>query len=122
VGVHDRDARRDGRARAKPSRLLLDGDVDGEPVEVGAARLRELEHLTGDLPPNERAAVVLRYGYDLPYDEIGAALGSSEERPRAAASSGVRRLRRNFESITPELDARFRAPRSPRASSTSATT
>ena len=54
----------------------------------------ELEHLTGDLPPKERAAVVLRYGYDLPYDQIGAALGSSEEAARAAASSGVRRLRR----------------------------
>jgi DNA-directed RNA polymerase specialized sigma24 family protein len=47
------------------------------------------------LPPTERAAVVLRYGYDLPYAEIGAALGSSEEAARAAASSGVRRLRRN---------------------------
>ena len=49
------------------------------------------------LPPTERAAVVLRYGYDLPYVEIGAALGSSEEAARAAASSGVRRLRRNLE-------------------------
>ena len=52
---------------------------------------------TGELPPTERAAVVLRYGYDLPYAEIGAALGSSEEAARAAASSGVRRLRRNLE-------------------------
>ena len=58
---------------------------------------RELEHLTGELPPTERAAVVLRYGYDLPYAEIGAALGSSEEAARAAASSGVRRLRRNHD-------------------------
>jgi RNA polymerase sigma factor (sigma-70 family) len=58
---------------------------------------QELEHLTGELPPKERAAVVLRYGYDLPYDEIGAALGSSEEAARAAASSGVRRLRRTIE-------------------------
>ena len=57
----------------------------------------ELEHLTGTLPPTERAAVVLRYGYDLPYAEIGDALGSSEEAARAAASSGVRRLRRNLE-------------------------
>ena len=58
---------------------------------------RELEHLTGELPPTERAAVVLRYGYDLPYAQIGAALGSSEEAARAAASSGVRRLRRTVE-------------------------
>ena len=58
---------------------------------------RELEHLTGGLPPTERAAVVLRYGYDLPYAQIADALGSSEEAARAAASSGVRRLRRTHE-------------------------
>jgi RNA polymerase sigma factor (sigma-70 family) len=74
---------------------VLDADVDGEPVEVGRPVYAELEHLTEGLPPKERAAVVLRYGYDLPYDQIGAALGSSEEAARAAASSGVRRLRRS---------------------------
>ena len=66
-------------------------------AELERDAFRELEHLTGDLPPTERAAVVLRYGYDLPYADIGAALGSSEEAARAAASSGVRRLRRNLE-------------------------
>jgi RNA polymerase sigma factor (sigma-70 family) len=75
---------------------VLEDDVDGEPVEVGRPVYAELEHLTGGLPPKERAAVVLRYGYDLPYDQIGAALGSSEEAARAAASSGVRRLRRGL--------------------------
>jgi RNA polymerase sigma factor (sigma-70 family) len=54
----------------------------------------ELLDLTRDLPPKERAAVILRYGYDLPYDQIGSALGSSTEAARQAASSGVRRLRR----------------------------
>jgi RNA polymerase sigma factor (sigma-70 family) len=54
----------------------------------------ELEHLAADLPPTERAAVVLRYGYDLDYADIGAALGSTAEAARQAASSGVRRLRR----------------------------
>jgi RNA polymerase sigma factor (sigma-70 family) len=68
--------------------------VDAPTVELRRPAFAELEHLTGDLPPTERAAVVLRYGYDLPYAEIGAALGSSEEAARAAASSGVRRLRR----------------------------
>jgi RNA polymerase sigma factor (sigma-70 family) len=68
----------------------------GAPEEDGPA-YRELEHLTGDLPPTERAAVVLRYGYDLPYAQIGAALGSSEDAARAAASSGVRRLRRSLD-------------------------
>jgi len=34
---------------------------------------------------------------NMPLPEIGAALGSSEEAARAAASSGVRRLRRDHE-------------------------
>jgi RNA polymerase sigma factor (sigma-70 family) len=72
--------------------------VDLEPVvELRRDAFRELEHLTGDLPPTERAAGVLRYGYDLPYAQIADALGSSEEAARAAASSGVRRLRRTHE-------------------------
>jgi RNA polymerase sigma factor (sigma-70 family) len=88
--------------RSTPSNNLLLGEIaDGEHGgsggggdEVRRPAYRELEHLTAELPPTERAAVVLRYGYDLPYTEIGAALGSSEEAARAAASSGVRRLRR----------------------------
>jgi len=76
--------------RAKPQLTLSD-----EPVaEMRRDAFRELEHLTEELPPTERAAVVLRYGYDLAYAQIADALGSSEEAARAAASSGVRRLRR----------------------------
>ena len=80
--------------RARSPEELPD-DVPGEELQRPA--YRELEHLTAELPPTERAAVVLRYGYDLPYAEIGAALGSSEEAARAAASSGVRRLRRQHD-------------------------
>jgi RNA polymerase sigma factor (sigma-70 family) len=54
----------------------------------------ELRRLTAELPQKERAAVFLRYGYDLSYEDIGNALGSSPEAARQAASSGVRRLRR----------------------------
>jgi len=54
----------------------------------------ELEHLAEQLPPTERAAVVLRYGYDLDYADIGAALGSNATAARQAASAGIRRLRR----------------------------
>ncbi len=71
-----------------------------------AAEMPELQHedtrpayedlgeLTDGLPPKERAAVVLRYGYDLTYDQIAAALDSSPEAARQAASTGVRRLRK----------------------------
>ena len=54
----------------------------------------DLRRLTAQLPEKERAAVFLRYGYDLSYEDIGNALGSSSEAARQAASSGVRRLRR----------------------------
>ena len=79
----------DERRRAKP---------EPEPPEQAAFDARpayaELDHLAGDLPPTERAAVVLRYGYDLAYADIAQALGSTEDAARQAASSGVRRLRR----------------------------
>ena len=45
------------------------------PVDDGPPPHAELGPLTDDLPPKERAAVVLRYGFDLPYNEIAAALG-----------------------------------------------
>ena len=78
----------DETRRRRPS-----GDLPELAVEDGLPPHAELGPLTDELPPKERAAVVLRYGFDLPYDEIGAALGSSEEAARQAASSGVRRLR-----------------------------
>jgi RNA polymerase sigma factor (sigma-70 family) len=81
--------------RAKASNSLAAAEEPA--VELRRDAFRELEHLTGGLPPTERAAVVLRYGYDLPYDAIGSALGSNEQAARAAASSGVRRLRREHE-------------------------
>ena len=65
-----------------------------QPVTDERPAYAELEHLAGELPPTERAAVVLRYGYDLTYDDIATALGSTPEAARQAASSGVRRLRK----------------------------
>src|SRR5258708_5275770 len=80
--------------RARPSHRSSVGEIaaDGAGAELQRPAYLELEHLTDGLPPTERAAVVLRYGYDLPYSEIGHALGSSEEAARAAASCAGRRL------------------------------
>ena len=73
-----------------------------ELVEAGVEDTRpayeDLASLTDGLPPKERAAVVLRYGYDLSYDQIAAAVGSSPGAARQAASTGVRRLRRSANS------------------------
>lgn len=76
------------RAREHARELPDAGADDARPAYA------ELEHLARELPPTERAAVVLRYGYDLSYGDIGTALASSEDAARQAASSGVRRLRR----------------------------
>jgi RNA polymerase sigma factor (sigma-70 family) len=77
------------RTRAR-TELVEQGVDDGRPA------YEELASLTDGLPPKERAAVVLRYGYDLSYDQIAAALGSSEAAARQATSTGVRRLRRRI--------------------------
>ena len=82
----------DERRRARPEPL----ETPEIPVADSRPAYAELEHLAGDLPRKERAAVVLRYGYDLDYADIAQALGSSEEAARQAASSGVRRLRRRL--------------------------
>jgi RNA polymerase sigma factor (sigma-70 family) len=85
------------------SRIVLDdvrrrrpqGELPADlATEDGPAAFEELAPLTDGLPPKERAAVVLRYGYDLDYDDIGAALGSTGSAARQAASAGVRRLRK----------------------------
>ncbi len=80
----------DAARREKPAAELATepGGEDPRPA------FEELAPLTDGLPPKERAAVVLRYGYSLDYDEIGTALGSSDEAARQAASAGVRRLRK----------------------------
>jgi RNA polymerase sigma factor (sigma-70 family) len=69
-------------------------DVEAVRHEDARPAFEELAPLTDGLPPKERAAVVLRYGYGLDYEEIGGALGSTESAARQAASAGVRRLRK----------------------------
>jgi RNA polymerase sigma factor (sigma-70 family) len=81
----------DERRRRAP-----EGAIPELPVDDARPAYAELEHLTVELPATERAAVVLRYGYDLPYADIAAALGSSEDAARQATSAGVRRLRRRI--------------------------
>src|SRR4051812_19676634 len=86
------------------SRIVLDdarrkrpeGELPELATSDGMPAFEELADLAEGLPPKEKAAVVLRYGYDLDYEDIGAALGSSAEAARQAASAGVRRLRKEL--------------------------
>jgi RNA polymerase sigma factor (sigma-70 family) len=57
---------------------------DGDPA---------LWRAVSELPPMQRAAVIHRYVLDLPYAQVGAALGCSEEAARASAYEGRRALR-----------------------------
>jgi RNA polymerase sigma factor (sigma-70 family) len=79
------------RARATDE-LVETATVDQSPAYT------ELAELTAGLGPKERAAVVLRYGYDLSYEQIASALDSSPDAARQAASTGVRRIRRRITS------------------------
>ena len=70
-----------------------------ETAEASLPAFVQVDDIAKGLPPAQRAAVVLRYGYDLGYAEIGAALGSSPDAARQAASSGVRKLRKKKEEL-----------------------
>ena len=66
-------------------------------VEDGIAEPDErLWAAVGALPPKQRAAVALRYGSDLPHNEIGAALGCSPEAARRNLHEGLKRLRKEL--------------------------
>ena len=81
----------DALRRTRPAEELVEAAVDDARPPYA-----ELADLTDGLGPKERAAVVLRYGYDLSYDQIAAALGSTPDAARQAASTGVRRIRRRI--------------------------
>jgi RNA polymerase sigma factor (sigma-70 family) len=80
--------------RTKPTEEL----VETASFDDSRPAYAELAELTDGLGAKEKAAVVLRYGYDLSYDQIASALGSSPDAARQATSTGVRRIRRRITS------------------------
>ncbi|MEV0402577.1 RNA polymerase sigma factor [Actinoallomurus sp. NPDC050550] len=68
----------------------------GEPTERVAERSetgRELAALLGELPEEQRLAVVLRHVADLPIAEIASVLGAPEGTVKSHISRGLKRLR-----------------------------
>ncbi len=92
-----------GRSRRE---VLLDEDVElpanallpEERCEREALMALVVAHIEL-LPPRQRAAVLLRYGRELRYEEIAVSMGCSQESARANVSLGIRRLRHELEEI-----------------------
>jgi DNA-directed RNA polymerase specialized sigma24 family protein len=47
-----------------------------------------------DLPASQREALLYRFAADLPYSDVAAALGTTEEAARQRVSEGIRQLRK----------------------------
>ena len=75
--------------------------AEGSPEEIMApVELLELAMAQiVELPPRQRAAVLLRYGREMSYGEIAAVMRCSGESARANVSLGLRRLRRELKEV-----------------------
>ena len=83
------DAHRAGRRRLELELALPRPEPTGppEPADDG------LWQAVNRLPPKQRGAVVRRFLLDLPYADIGEALGCSEEAARRNVHEGLKSLR-----------------------------
>ncbi|OJF11014.1 SigE family RNA polymerase sigma factor [Couchioplanes caeruleus] len=76
----------------RPAQSLPDtGAHDGELESIGARRA--LIAALAQLPPRQRAVVVLRYYEDLPEQQVAALLGTSVGNVKSQASRGLSKLR-----------------------------
>jgi RNA polymerase sigma factor (sigma-70 family) len=82
--------------RANGRRPLPVAEVTEVAIEDPSPTDDGVWELVGALPPKQRAAVALRYGCDLPHDEIAAALGCSPEAARRSLHEGIKRLRKEL--------------------------
>ena len=106
LGADDRDAT--SRSTTAATRATACRASPTSRPSTSRPRYEELAQLTDGLPPTERAAVVLRYGYDLSYDADRRRARLVRGRGAPGRLAGVRRLRREG-----DLDERSRRPRPP---------
>ena len=83
------------RARARrPVPVGAVPDVSAPPAADAAAVPRDgVWARVWELPPKQRAALLLRFAGDLSHREVARALGCSEEAARRSAHEGLKRLR-----------------------------
>lgn len=82
------DSQRATGRRPKPVATVPDTAVEQPPLKE-----RALWALVGDLPVKQRDAVLHRFVDDLPYADVGAAMGCSEDAARRNVFEGVKKLR-----------------------------
>jgi len=74
-----------------------DGDADGDVFDPGDPTWAAVR----SLPERMRTAVVLRHVLDLPYEEVAAVMGGTEEAARANVHQALKRLRRSLAPSAP---------------------
>lgn len=74
--------------------------VEVPPDSDGAAVL-DVQALLMEMPPGQRACLVLRYAFDLSEAEVAAALGVSVGTVKSQSSKAVRQFRRRMAETTP---------------------
>jgi len=94
---HHRARSRRARPVAEPQELIdRRGGSGGAGGGLGmSSHHSEIWDAVADLPPGQRAAVVLRFAVDLRYRDVGEALGTSEEAARRNVHEGLKKLRAN---------------------------
>jgi RNA polymerase sigma-70 factor (sigma-E family) len=92
--------RRQGRWRQKLPLIRALDRGDASDVTAAVDLRDELTRLLFQLPPRQRAVIVLRYWEQHTETETAALLGCSEGTVKSAASRGLRRLRELADSLT----------------------
>jgi RNA polymerase sigma factor (sigma-70 family) len=86
------------RARRRVDGLqALDGHRRQPAVEPAEPADEQLWREVRSLPPKQRAAVVHRFVFDLPYVEVAQRMGCSEEAARQSVRAGLMKLRGRVE-------------------------
>ncbi len=93
------------RASSRRPRSLAEPDAiaaSSSSLVGGAADGAVLWGAVAELPPKQRAAIVLRFALDLRFREVGEAMGCSEAAARRSVHEGVRKLRDGYETTEGE--------------------
>lgn len=84
--------------RARKRRAVPVADVPEVAVRDGHRADHDVWAAARDLPASQREALLYRFAADLPYSDVAAALGTSEDAARQRVSEGIRRLRKAWQS------------------------